>query len=101
MICTGSVIQEIIAQFERHAKNAGVSLIQVPVTRDQADLSFRAPVIITVPLEVDKHSLLSRFGFIPDKKVGEHFEYMHRTGVAFIQCSDQGFIWYILLPFIV
>ena len=93
MICTGSVIQEVIAQLQRHAKNCEVSIVQVPVEQEQSNLSFRAPVFISVPLEVDKHSLLLRFGFIPDKKISSHIEYMHRTGVAFIQCTEHGFVW--------
>jgi hypothetical protein len=93
MICAGSVIKEIVSHMERQAKLCGVTMVQVPVQRDLKDRAFRAPIHISVPLEVDKHSLLHRFGFMIDNKFGSHVEYMHRTGVAFMQLVENGFVW--------
>lgn len=95
MICTGSSIQEVIAHLERHAKQAGVTIVQVPVEREHIGSAFRTSVAIEVPPEVDKHSLLLRFGFVLDRKVDNNLEYMHRTGVAFIRCTAEGFVWYV------
>lgn len=102
MICTGSAIQDIIAHFERQAKQCGVNIVQVPVEREHVNSAFRSPVKIEVPIEVDKHSLLLRFGFILDRKINGSYQYMHRTGVAFIRCTEEGFVWYVCLdPFFI
>jgi len=93
MICTGSAIQGVIAHLERHAKQCGVSIVQVPVEREHIGSAFRTSVAIEVPTELDKHSLLLRFGFLLDRKIGDSLEYMHRTGVAFIRCTPEGFVW--------
>ena len=88
-------MQEIVAHMARQAKQCGVNMVQVPVESDLSSRPFRVPVHISVPAEVDKYSLLQRFGFFINTKLDEHnYEFLHHTGVAFIRMIDDGFIWY-------
>lgn len=95
MMCTGSAVKEIVSHMQRQARQAGVTIIQVPSDRDLNRHPFRAPVHIQLPasLGVDRHMLLTRIKFIPFLHDGSQVVYMHRTGVAFLDVTDDGLTW--------
>ena len=93
-------MQEMISHIQRQARSCGVTMIQVPVVNDITAHPFRAPVRIPLSPAIDPHALLKRFHFLidPQKSRNDWFQYMHSTGVAFIQVDEAAskLVWFVV-----
>ena len=95
IISTGCVVDDFIANMQRKAKMAGVTVQQIPI--DKTSNPFTAPIRVSlfskfVPMlknQLFVFQLVSKFDFISEPDDG----FIHKNGFAFLNCTDNGFLW--------